>query len=158
MTKNTASGPFAIRINQLPFSATRWQHGFQKCFATFIWWKYYKIANNSNKAEAGEKVRILKVFEHIVNCSKLGCSGTGMYNPIFDITTKEFRLLNSGGWTYTNSKIVNNLDAYTTREYISQVRRLTNTRQKNILLRVWNGDCLSHNRLYKMGWWCGGGG
>ncbi len=25
----------AIRINQLPISATRWQHGSQVCFATF---------------------------------------------------------------------------------------------------------------------------
>ncbi len=27
----------SIRINQLPLSVTRWQHGNQICFATFIW-------------------------------------------------------------------------------------------------------------------------
>jgi len=32
-----------IRINQLPVSATRWQHGSQICFATFIQWKSTKF-------------------------------------------------------------------------------------------------------------------
>ncbi len=43
-----------MRINQLPVYATRWQHGSQICFATFI--DKNKIANNSTTTKAREKV------------------------------------------------------------------------------------------------------
>ncbi len=43
------------------------------------------------------------------------------------------------------------LDNYTVREYLNQVKRLVNTKQKNILLRIWNGDCLSYSRLSHFG-------
>jgi hypothetical protein len=47
----------AMRGNQLPVSAARWQHGFWICLAM----KNYKIANDSATTKAGEKIsRILK--------------------------------------------------------------------------------------------------
>jgi hypothetical protein len=46
-----------IRINQVPVSATRWQHGSQTCFATFIIMKNDKINNNSKTPEAREKIK-----------------------------------------------------------------------------------------------------
>ncbi len=35
--------------------------------------------------------------------------------------------------------------------YFSLVKRLANTRHKNTLLRIWNGDCLSNTRLVHLG-------
>jgi hypothetical protein len=44
-----------IRVNQLPVSVTRWQHGSQICFVTYLV-KNHKIANNSTATKAGEKI------------------------------------------------------------------------------------------------------
>jgi hypothetical protein len=42
--------------NQLPVSATRWQHWYYICFATFIWWNTTKLAKNSTTTNASEKI------------------------------------------------------------------------------------------------------
>jgi hypothetical protein len=44
-----------MRGNQLPVSATRWQHWFQICFAIFLL-KDYKIAKNSITAKTRDKI------------------------------------------------------------------------------------------------------
>jgi len=44
-----------VGINQLPVSATRWQHGSQFCFASYLV-KIHKGANNSTSTEAREKI------------------------------------------------------------------------------------------------------
>jgi hypothetical protein len=44
-----------IRIHQLPMSVTRWQHGFQICFVTYLM-KNNKIANNSTNTKVREKI------------------------------------------------------------------------------------------------------
>jgi hypothetical protein len=44
-----------MRGNQLLDSVTRWHHGSQICFASFILVKNHEIANNSATTEAGEK-------------------------------------------------------------------------------------------------------
>ncbi len=46
-----------MRINQLPLSAARWQHGSQIRFATFILWKITIIAKSSTNIKAREKIR-----------------------------------------------------------------------------------------------------
>jgi hypothetical protein len=44
-----------------------------------------------------------------------------------------------------------NLEIPTIKEYFTQVKLLPNTRHRNTLLRVWNGDCLSNSRLFHFG-------
>jgi hypothetical protein len=44
-----------MRGNQLPVSATRWQHGVQIFFATFIYSNGHKIGKNSTTPEARGK-------------------------------------------------------------------------------------------------------
>jgi hypothetical protein len=38
-------------------------------------------------------------------------------------------------------------DRYTVKNYFHTIKKLANTRHKNTLLRIWNGDCLSYSRL-----------
>jgi hypothetical protein len=45
-----------MRMLQLPVSDRKWQHGAQICFATFIWRKTTKFANNSRATKAREKL------------------------------------------------------------------------------------------------------
>jgi hypothetical protein len=73
------------------------------------------------------------------------------YKLISAVTSKEFRMLlwNEGG--YNKNKLMDDLDDETCKEYFAQVRRLTSTKHKNTLLRVWNGDCLSYSRLIHYG-------
>ncbi len=40
---------------------------------------------------------------------------------------------------------------YSIKNYFSKFKRLANTRHKNTLLRIWNGDCLSNTRLIHLG-------
>jgi hypothetical protein len=42
---------------QLPFSVARWQLGSRICFATFVWVKNHKIADNSTTSKARLKIR-----------------------------------------------------------------------------------------------------
>ncbi len=37
------------------------------------------------------------------------------------------------------------------KSYFNKIKRLANTRHKNTLLRIWNGDCLSYTRLIHLG-------
>ena len=45
-----------MRENQLPVSATVWQHGTQICFATFVLRNITKLAKNSTTTKAREKI------------------------------------------------------------------------------------------------------
>jgi hypothetical protein len=50
----TQTDKILIRINQVPVSVARWQHGSQTCFATYLL-KIQKIVNNSTTTKAREK-------------------------------------------------------------------------------------------------------
>jgi hypothetical protein len=51
------SSPYSMRGNQVPVSATRWQHGSQICFTTFYLLKSNKKnAENSTTTKAREKI------------------------------------------------------------------------------------------------------
>jgi zinc-binding in reverse transcriptase len=75
----------------------------------------------------------------------------GRYKILFEITSKECREALKGEDKYLNSKLVDGLCDRTKQEYFNQVKRLSNTKHKNTLLRLWNGDCLSYTRLVHMG-------
>jgi hypothetical protein len=75
----------------------------------------------------------------------------GIYKEIFRITSKEFRSLIKGKIAITRSKFCEQLDLNCKMEYLNQIKRLQNTRHKNTLLRIWNGDCLSNSRLFHYG-------
>ncbi len=53
--------------------------------------------------------------------------------------------------TYNENRLGEQLDEPTCKGYFAQIKRLISTRQKNTLLRVWNGDCLSYSRLVRFG-------
>jgi hypothetical protein len=76
---------------------------------------------------------------------------SGMYRDIFGVTSKEFRQLLKGKISLSKSKFQDDLDTPTIKEYLNQIKRLYNTRHKNTLLRIWNGDCLSYSRLRHLG-------
>jgi hypothetical protein len=73
------------------------------------------------------------------------------YKEIDKVTSKEFRLMLKGKVKLNVTKLGDNLEASTIKEYFAQIKRLPNTRHKNTLLRIWNGDCLSNSRLYHFG-------
>ncbi len=81
----------------------------------------------------------------------------GTYKLIYMITSKEFRELTNGNWKLLPPKITMNIntnnehDRQTIKGYFSDVKRLVNTRHRNTLLRIWNGDCLSNTRLVHLG-------
>ncbi len=75
----------------------------------------------------------------------------GNYKNIYSVTSKEFRTILKGKVTPAPSRIGGNLDDYSVKEYLSQIKRLTSTKHKNTLLRIWNGDCLSYSRLFHFG-------
>jgi hypothetical protein len=81
----------------------------------------------------------------------------GTYKPIYMITSKEFRELMTGNAKLlpprltTNININDDNDRLAIKSYFSLVKRLANTRHKNTLLRIWNGDCLSNTRLVHLG-------
>lgn len=76
---------------------------------------------------------------------------TNNYKDIDKVTSKEFRLMLKGSETLNITRMGENLEMLTIKDYFSQVKRLSNTRHKNTLLRVWNGDCLSNSRLFHFG-------
>jgi hypothetical protein len=48
------------------------------------------------------------------------------------------------------SKMVKrDLDKHTVKECFNHTKRLSNTRNKSTLMRIWNGDCLSYTRLHE---------
>jgi hypothetical protein len=69
---------------------------------------------------------------------------TRKYQILSKVTSNEFRLLLGSVKVFHKCRYLEDLDDYTMREYLNQVKRLVNTKQKNILLRIWNGDCLSY--------------
>ncbi len=73
------------------------------------------------------------------------------YKDIDTVSSMEFRLMLKGAETLNLTKIGEGLDILTIKDYFNQVRQLHNTRHKNTLLRVWNGDCLSNSRLFWLG-------
>jgi hypothetical protein len=75
----------------------------------------------------------------------------GKYKHIWFVMSKEFRLLLSGKDTPNGNKLGENIDEHTSKDYLTQVKRLISTKHKNTLLRVWNGDCLSNSRLVHYG-------
>jgi hypothetical protein len=74
-----------------------------------------------------------------------------VYKNIELVTSLEFRNLLQGQQHIINSRFRHNLDERTLMEYFRQIKGLINTRHKNTLLRVWNGDCLSNSRLFHFG-------
>jgi hypothetical protein len=75
----------------------------------------------------------------------------GTYKHISLMSSKDFRLLLSGNDKINPSKYDEGLDELTVKEYLNHIKRLKNTRHKNTLLRIWNGDCLSNSRLFHFG-------
>jgi hypothetical protein len=81
----------------------------------------------------------------------------GTYKLIHKITSKEYRGIITGKPRLIAPKILletnvnNDYDEETLKRYLFTVKRLANTRHKNTLLRVWNGDCLSYTRLFHLG-------
>ncbi len=81
----------------------------------------------------------------------------GTYKLLTMLTSKEFRDLVTGPPKLLPSKIPLNLnlensdDKYVVKGYFSKIKRLVNTRHRNTLLRIWNGDCLSNTRLIYLG-------
>jgi hypothetical protein len=75
----------------------------------------------------------------------------GNYKNIYSVTSKEFRTTLKGELTSFKSRIGGNLDNYSVKDYLNQVKKLTSTKHKNTLLRIWNGDCLSYSRLFHFG-------
>jgi hypothetical protein len=77
----------------------------------------------------------------------------GTYKNIHMVTSKEFRELIRGQIGLTQPKLPIDLnveddyDRYAIKNYFSKIKRMANTRHKNTLLRIWNGDCLSYSRL-----------
>jgi hypothetical protein len=50
-----------------------------------------------------------------------------------------------------NVNIEENESRWVVKGYFDKIRKLANTRHKNTLLRLWNGDCLSYTRLRHFG-------
>jgi len=77
----------------------------------------------------------------------------GTYKLIYTITSKEFRELANGQFKVLPPKNPLELDVqsddgrYLAKNYFNTIKRLSNTRHKNTLLRIWNGDSLSYSRL-----------
>jgi hypothetical protein len=103
-------------------------------------------------------LRIIKVLwqsnrrcEAIQNEKYISPNGT--YKLIYMISSKEFREILSGHARLLQSKIALSVNInddygrYSIKNYLNNIKRLTNTRHKNTLLRIWNGDCLSNTRL-----------
>jgi len=80
----------------------------------------------------------------------------GKYKHIYQLQSKEFRELLQGEPKLTKPKIELNFDLtdandlYVIKSYLNTIKRLTSTKHKCTLLRIWNGDCLSRTRLIHM--------
>jgi hypothetical protein len=74
-------------------------------------------------------------------------SSKGTYKLIHMISSKEFRELVNGHVQLLQPKILLPIDIndeynrYSIKSYFNNIKRLANTRHKNTLLRIWNGDC-----------------
>jgi hypothetical protein len=70
---------------------------------------------------------------------------------IYGVKNRDFKKKFQQKLKIVTPKIVDSLDIETMKEYLNQVKCLPNTRHKNTLLRIWNGDCLSYTRQVHMG-------
>jgi hypothetical protein len=75
-----------------------------------------------------------RVIEEKLNTS------SGSFNQLSRITSREFRQMLQGEQESVPSKIVDNPEIYTVKEYLNQIRRLSSTRHRNTLTRRWNCD------------------
>jgi hypothetical protein len=81
----------------------------------------------------------------------------GTYKLIHMISSKEYRELVNGHVQLLQPKIPLPIDIndeysrYSIKSCFNNIKRLANTRHKNTLLRIWNGDCLSNTRLIHFG-------
>jgi hypothetical protein len=106
-------------------------------------------------------MRIIKIFWQMnIRCEEIYEEKfkilNGRYKNIYMVSSKEFRELLDGHHSLISPKlpiginIEDEVDRHTVKNYFNTVRRLVNTRHKNTLLRIWNGDCLSYTRLVHM--------
>jgi len=115
----------------------------------------------SKKVLKAQYQRVVRAFWsagaqcHEINEEKLMLQ-SGKYKQIHLVKSKEFRELLQGSPKLVLPKIDLNLDLtdvndrYVVKSYFGTIKRLANTRHKNTLLRIWNGDCLSNTRLIHM--------
>ena len=100
--------------------------------------------------------RIVKLMNHrnirpqMERAEKIRLAGKN-YKNISTVTSKEFRLLLFNNIGVNSNRLGENIDEQASKSYLAQIRRLISTKHKNTLLRVWNGDCLSHSRLIHYG-------
>ncbi len=60
-----------MRGNHLPVSATRWQHWYQICFATLIWWKISKLLITQQPLKQEKKISTyLEPLIFLMYCGK----------------------------------------------------------------------------------------
>ena len=125
------------------------------------------IANGRVTVQLSKKIfkaqfqRIVKIFWNSgtqclpITEEKIMLRG-GKYKQLNLVKSKEFRELLRGVSKPVEPKLDLNFnlndanDVYVVKTYFSTIKRLTNTRHKNTLLRIWNGDCLSNTRLINM--------
>jgi hypothetical protein len=115
-----------------------------------------RIMPITNKVVKGPYLRIIRLLiNNNIQCPLQSIdrlkNKNGRYKNIFLIASKEFREMLNGEQKVLKSKYIGDIDNYVVKEYLTQIKRLTNTKHKNTLLRVWNGDCLSYTRLRHMG-------
>jgi len=118
--------------------------------------QYRRIMAICKKIMIAKYLRILKLLVQSRNDLHDGIANkiklvTNKYKEINAVSSKEFRLMLKGAETLNITKLGEGLNNLTIKDYFNQVRRLPNTRHKNTLLRVWNGDCLSNSRLFRFG-------
>jgi exonuclease III len=115
----------------------------------------------SKKVLKAKFFRLVKAFWNVdAHCQEIFdekirlCNGK--YKQLHQVSSKEFRELLQGDRRLTHPKIDLNMDLsdandiYVVKSYLGTIKRLTNTRHKNTLLRIWNRDCLSRTRLLYM--------
>jgi hypothetical protein len=105
--------------------------------------KYFRLVHTLTQRNV-----VVRPNNNIINKIKLA---NGVYKNIEIVTSLEFRNLLQGQQQIIKSRFSHNLDERTLIEYFRQIKGLINTRHKNTLLRVWNGDCLSNSRLSHFG-------
>jgi hypothetical protein len=115
----------------------------------------------SKKIIKAQFLRYIKAFwGEGIRCGDIGeekiMIRNGNYKQIYHVKSKEFRELLQGEPKLNKPKIDLNInlndgnDRYAIKSYFNSIKRLTNTKHKCTLLRIWNGDCLSRTRLIHM--------
>jgi len=115
-----------------------------------------RVLNICKKVIRAKYLRVIKLAtQNNIVCQELGENRikliTGKYQILSKVSSKEFRLMLGGIKVFNKCRYLDDLDNHMMKEYLNQVNRLVNTKQKNILLRIWNGDCLSYSRLSYFG-------